>query len=54
MNKNNATFEEWSKVLLSLFTELEEGGQVDIDSYREYYNDGMTPEQALKEDLSYL
>lgn len=53
MNNNDQTFEEWFNVVSVLLTEFGVTGKIDMEAYRMYYDDGMTPEKAIKEDFNY-
>jgi hypothetical protein len=48
------TFEEWFKQLLEYAAQMGAEGAVDIynpESYREYYDDGDSPEDAYHDDI---
>lgn len=58
MRQQSLTFEEWienlKQVALSQYDFTDKGiATIDWPAYRNYYDDGYTPEEAMAEDMSY-
>ena len=57
-NKDTVTFEQWYIILESLFVRLcghsaEQIREMNPSDWECYYNDGYSPEEAIREDFSY-
>ena len=56
MSNQNQTFEDWLVQLKKVLTErygFNEDVKLDESAWKEWYDDGYTPEDAADEDMSY-